>query len=337
MFDSATPRFSTRSAAARHVSGTAIPAAQLTRVVGDGHRVLAPGGDETLALMSGRFLLARLRDGLYLHCTDVEHLQDMTARFPVLEGGVKVLLKLEGNAEVSFGGTPLHLNAGQGRAAQPRGAVFNLAGPEDFERRCRAGTRERMVVLTMTPGWFEASGIDARRFGRHLAVHAWQPSARAVAIAEQLVRPDGFVGEMQSLFQESRALELIGEALGRHGGTLAAPATSAGLRPADHRRVVRLRGSLQSGEFDALDMAAIAREMGCNANTLQRHFRQVFGESIFDHLRGCRLRRAADALRLQCVSVAQAAEIAGYGSQANFSTAFRRHFGISPKHARARL
>ncbi|MBP8278605.1 MAG: helix-turn-helix transcriptional regulator, partial [Propionivibrio sp.] len=37
------------------------------------------------------------------------------------------------------------------------------------------------------------------------------------------------------------------------------------------------------------------------------------------------------------VSVARAAEIAGYSSQANFSTAFRRHFGLSPKHYRVKV
>lgn len=334
----ATPALSpSPSPAARLLSGTAIGAAHLARAAGERHRVVAPAADDTLALMSGRFSLARLRDGLYLHCTDVEHLHDMTARFASIEEGVKVLLKLEGNAEVSFGGTPLHLDAGQGRAARPRGAVLKLAVPEDFERRCRAGTRERMVVLTMTPGWFAASGIDAGRFGRHLAVHTWQPSARAVAIAEQLVRPAAFVGEMQSLYQESRALELIGEALSRVAGSAETPPATAGLRPADYRRVARLRGGLQDGEFDGLGMGDIARAIGCNANTLQRHFRQVFGCSIFDYLRQCRLRRAAEALRERGVSVGQAAEIAGYGSQANFSTAFRRHFGLTPKAVRGRL
>jgi AraC-like DNA-binding protein len=50
-----------------------------------------------------------------------------------------------------------------------------------------------------------------------------------------------------------------------------------------------------------------------------------------------RLRRAAWALQHGGANVARAAKIAGYASQANFSTAFRRHFGLPPKMYRARL
>ena len=54
-------------------------------------------------------------------------------------------------------------------------------------------------------------------------------------------------------------------------------------------------------------------------------------------LRGLAEGRAAWALRHDGASVARAAEIAGYASQANFSTAFRRHFGQPPKTYRARV
>ena len=72
----------------------------------------------------------------------------------------------------------------------------------------------------------------------------------------------------------------------------------------------------------------MARAMRCNCNSLQQQFRAVFGKTVFDYLRASRLRRAAVALQNEGVSVARAAEIAGYSSQANFSTAFRRHFGV---------
>lgn len=337
MFDSATPKPPPPHPAGRFLSTPAIRAAHLAQAAGEGHRVLLPAADATLSLMAGRFAISQLRAGLILHCTDVEHLHDMEVRFPTQETGIKVMLKLEGNARVSFGGTALDLDAGQGRTAIPRGAVMRLSVPEEFERRSRAGTRERMVVLTMTPEWCEAGGLDPEHLGRHLAIRPWLPSTRAVAIAEQLVRPDAFGGQMRSLYQESRVLELIGEALSQTAGAESGTPTAPELRPAEYRRIVRLHGLLQSGALDGSGMAEIAREIGCNANTLQRHFRRVYGTSIFDYQRECRLQRAADALQQRGVSVAQAAEIAGYAAQANFSTAFRRRFGLTPKSVRSKL
>jgi AraC-like DNA-binding protein len=332
MFDAAS-----RSSAARRAAGVTrtIRPAQLAAAVGDGHRQLLPDPAQETPLMAGRFSLSRLRDGLYLHCTDIEHLRDMHTRFATHEGGLKVMLKLEGNAEVSFGGMPVALDAGSGPHATPRGAVLALAAPEDFERRARAGTRERMVVLTLAPQWLEASGLAAAGRRRHLDLAHWQPSARAVAIAEQLVGAESLSGQLLSLYQESRALELIGEALaGTGGGEAQRPAE---LRPAEFARILRLRKHLQDVDFDRCTMDDIAQELASNATTLQQHFRRAFGTTIFDYLREARLQRAAEALQRRGVSVAQAAEIAGYGSQANFSTAFRRRFGLTPKQMRIPL
>ena len=91
------------------------------------------------------------------------------------------------------------------------------------------------------------------------------------------------------------------------------------------------------GGADGLSLAQLVRAMGFTATTLQQQFRLAFGKAVFDYLRASRLQRAALALQHDGVSVARAAEIAGYSSQANFSTAFRRHFGLSPKHYRVKV
>ncbi|WP_246767099.1 helix-turn-helix domain-containing protein, partial [Bordetella pertussis] len=53
-------------------------------------------------------------------------------------------------------------------------------------------------------------------------------------------------------------------------------------------------------------------------------------------LRGARLTRARLGLERDGLSVAQAACLAGYTSAANFATAFRRAFGVTPGQLRAR-
>ncbi|THF55628.1 helix-turn-helix domain-containing protein [Pseudothauera rhizosphaerae] len=303
--------------------------------VGRGHQLLCPNAGQATPLMQGSFSLTPLRDGMSLHCTDVVQLQDMTTQYAIEERSIKVMLRLEGNAQVMVGRQVLPLDAGQAPNAVPRGAVVTLNAPDTLQRQARAGGRQRMVVLTLRPAWFDALRISPDVFREHVSVRPWEPSRRATAIAEQLIHPLELEGPILRLHQESRALELIVEALSQTMTDM--PHGAATLPAGCHQRVRRLQAFLDSGEADHLDLRAIAVYMGCNANTLQHEFRDVCGQSIYDYLRCSRLRRAAHALQHEGVSVARAAEIAGYSNQANFSTAFRRHFGLPPKHCRNRV
>jgi len=56
--------------------------------------------------------------------------------------------------------------------------------------------------------------------------------------------------------------------------------------------------------------------------------------SVFEYVRKRRLERARDALVAEAISVTEAATNAGYTSSANFSTAFKRAFGVPPKSMR---
>jgi AraC-like DNA-binding protein len=53
--------------------------------------------------------------------------------------------------------------------------------------------------------------------------------------------------------------------------------------------------------------------------------------TVFDYLRRARLLRARQALEREGRSIIEAAAIAGYTSPANFATAYRRRFGITPR------
>jgi AraC-like DNA-binding protein len=56
--------------------------------------------------------------------------------------------------------------------------------------------------------------------------------------------------------------------------------------------------------------------------------------SAFEFIRHRRLEQARSALERDAVSVKQAAFLAGYSSAANFSTAYRKHFGCTPRQSR---
>jgi AraC-like DNA-binding protein len=282
---------------------------------------------------AGRYVRTTLRTGLALHCADVLHPDSLSTQFLLDEACIKVFLKLGGNVRIEIGAR--HLPLGSEREGSC-GAIVAVQRPEWLRRHALAGTRQRMVVLTLLPHWLHDAGLSPDALHEHLAAQLWQPSRRALALAEQLLHPVGHDGPVQRLQQESRVLELVSEAFGHL--VPSGDAAPSSLLPASARqRVRRLQALLDSGEADTLGMAGIARRMGSNVSTLQQQFRAVSGQTIAHYLREHRLQRAAHALQHQGASVAQAAEIAGYSSQANFSTAFRRRYGVPPKHYRNRL
>ncbi|AKJ29739.1 helix-turn-helix transcriptional regulator [Caldimonas brevitalea] len=319
-----------------HVSGNEL--AQLVEPVGSDYRFVSTALSRGEPVLSGQFRLTRLRPGLTVHCTDVSDLHSMQTQV-LLQPGLRAVLLLDGEAEVSFGPRLVRLKARGGAAPVQRAdaALICLTEPELFVRHWRRGAHERKVSIGAEPEWFDNSPLPADSpvralLGRHLAVERWCPSPRAVVVAEQMLRPPPLEPLLQNLYLESRALELLAEAL---GSLRCEPTPLAPLRPQEHLRVQRVRELLDSEDSWVSSLDELARRAGVNANTLQRHFRAAFGTTIFDYLRERRLQRAREALERDGVSVTEAARLAGYTSAANFATAFKRRYGVSPKMARA--
>ncbi|HCS71542.1 MAG TPA: AraC family transcriptional regulator, partial [Rhodospirillaceae bacterium] len=79
----------------------------------------------------------------------------------------------------------------------------------------------------------------------------------------------------------------------------------------------------------------MARDLGMSVGTMQTAFKSAYGRTIADFCRELRLEQARIAIEREGKSVAEAAYGAGYSNPANFSTAFKRQFGLSPSEARA--
>lgn len=82
------------------------------------------------------------------------------------------------------------------------------------------------------------------------------------------------------------------------------------------------------------DVAALARSVGTNTRHLNDAFRKHAGVTVFDYLREARMKEARHLLRETRLEVQAIANDLGYGSAANFATAFRERFGLSPRQYR---
>ena len=83
--------------------------------------------------------------------------------------------------------------------------------------------------------------------------------------------------------------------------------------------------------------AGLARAANTSRSVLGDRFRSLLGQSPIRYLVEWRMQIAADLLRSTELKLAAVAERVGYGSEAAFSRAFRRHVGQAPAEWRGRL
>ncbi len=314
----------------------------LTSLIGPSVKLVENEGTSE-QLFHGSLTWSRLRAGLSLHCSDCRELHNFTTQTEVAPH-LALLIFLEGRSDVAYDQHRVSLgcrNVGN-RRPTAEGVALTLTEPVLFRRRARRGAQVRKVCVSLTPEWFETVGGDYAAacelagLGRqHLAIRHWQPSARLLALVEQMLSPPDYNPLLQHLYLESRALEIASEAMSLASGQFAP--SQPGLRPQEHQRIRRTLELLQSDTADNWSLERIAQEIGVNVSTLQRQFQASQGMSLFEYQRRRKLLQAREALERQGVSVSYAAWQAGYSSAANFSTAFKRAFGLTPKQARARI
>ncbi|WP_293718679.1 AraC family transcriptional regulator [Stappia sp.] len=307
-------------------------------LTGPDFKVVRPLAFARKAVLRGDHRMVRLRPGLSVHTSDTTTLQDLTTAIEQ-PAGLTVMVFLEGDVDASIGGVPLEV--GRKQDGPVRGVMVSRARADRFVRRARKGERMRKVVVTCSPEWVADCGFDgslernvvAEFCATHLARFEWVASPAFVAIAEQMLHSPRSPCYPEHLYLESRALDLLGEAfsaLGERGGSHAHPTLS----PSDQRRLQLVEDTIAASAGEAPTVERIARQCGMSVSSLQRLFRLGHGVSVSDHIRRASLLRARHLLEREGVSVAEAAHRAGYSSPANFATAFKRAFGLSPRDAR---
>jgi AraC-like DNA-binding protein len=190
-------------------------------------------------------------------------------------------------------------------------------------------------MLGLSPEWFDQTfgwpnAALAPGAREHLTISRWFPSRRLTQLAFSLFDPEASRGSVSRLRDEIVSLDLVSEAL----ATLRPPTVREEGRRTDMLLLNKACDLIETELEGELRVEAIASEVGVGTATLRRLFQKAYGCTISEYIRIRRLDVARTILE-EGGAVSAAAAFAGYTSPANFSTAFRRRFGITPRRARA--
>jgi AraC-like DNA-binding protein len=283
--------------------------------------------------------IVHIADGFDMVVGDVRHEESASIR--VREGAtLKFHYRLSGKGRAKLDG--------EQQVDIPERCCMLLIHPDGIAKRewFFAGQHEQSVTLLCSASFLQDRLADVaesmpdyvREFlqqnvnqSRQLTMPLRADMARAAAalLACELA------GSLRSLYAEAKSYELL---------TLSVQSVidiEAGLDRRDSgltaKDLVNLQIARQHLEKQFLTppkIADLAKSVGLNEAKLMRAFKQIYGATIFDFSQQLRMELAKKLIETTDLSVTEIALEVGYEYSSNFTTAFKRHFGITPKAAR---
>ncbi len=190
------------------------------------------------------------------------------------------------------------------------------------------------IVLSdvMMPGM---SGLDLLREVRNSPAHANLPFILLTARTGDDAQVEGFAAEADDFIAKpynSRILVARLENLARRG-RVTPEQTSIPAPDADNDILVRLQAHVDANLTNAqLSVDDVASALFMSARTLQRHIKELTGDSAAAHVRKLRLEHARKLLESGgLASVSEAARRTGFSNVSYFSKVYEDAFGISPR------
>lgn len=284
------------------------------------------GGRQT-PQFEGRIGLQSLPSGISLCSSDLKSLHD--SEHTGLAGrSLALALVLNGHGEGSTFYLDKPVTLGPNSAS-----VISVADTTPITGRYTAGQRVRSLLIRTRPEDIsdEAMAEQVESLLRSTSVSMMPVSRRIMSLAEEVATPSchGVVGQ---LLAESCAFELLARAFS--GFQEQAKALPSHLSYRDRARLQRVRDMIVANPEAHFTLDGLAREAGMSMTVLKTKFSALFGQSVFSFLRDVRLSYAKEGLENEGWSVSQAAHFVGYRHHSNFSTAFRRRYGVSPREFR---
>lgn len=283
--------------------------------------------------------LIHLRQGFDLVMGDVLHRED--AEIAVPERAVlKFHYRLSGHGRIGIEGAPE-----QEIGKQTSGLLLHAEGATKHEWFL-AGEREQSVTLMCSPEFLASLLAEARDtlpqpLRDYISgqpadfYYSALPLRTDMAAAVNALLHSELKGAMRRVHAEAKALELL--LLGIQAmldAETGGDRPDRGLTRLDLDRLHKARELLEAAYIEPPTIAALGRQVGMNEAKLMRCFKQLFGQTVFDFSQHLRMDKAKELLETTDRSITEIAFDVGYEYSSNFATAFKRHYGITPRAAR---
>ncbi|ANY65921.1 hypothetical protein BBD42_05145 [Paenibacillus sp. BIHB 4019] len=282
---------------------------------------------------SGFLMRTKLRPGMELIVADCRLHSDQKLRFHSTIPAVELSFWLNGSSSIMMTGQQLYINSCSSQLS------FNRQ--MDAQMQCQGGNPILACEIRLAEPLFmqlaeSFGGASELDFKRLLSTKPMRLFQESMNIQDQLHAREllycPYVPAMRKMFLEGKALELLASYMQRHlfeGGNAALRRTNR-LDRTDLDSLHAAAELLVHRMDDPPALPELARLVGLSEFKLKYGFRELYDTTVFGYLREKRMERALLLLRLEKVSVYEAAIATGYSNPSHFAAVFREKFGINP-------
>ena len=144
-----------------------------------------------------------------------------------------------------------------------------------------------------------------------------------------------YTGRLRQLQIEAKTLELLCYTLDQLSKMWSGAGTEkTPLRQKDIKRIAEICELLDNDLSRAHTINELAKALSWNETQLMRVFRQAVGTTVHNYLHRARMEKACDLLANTEMTITRVAMSVGYEYSSNFTTAFRKYFGVTPGQVR---
>lgn len=271
-----------------------------------------------------------LSPGVWLTFNDCEYHQDLQVKVPVHEHPIQITILLSGlfccDLHPIFSETHSYFS---GSGISP-----------DYVEKYRGGERLTNINIEIEPDCLNTFLQADPQYGSD--VHSllfkgedWKaavyptvtPQMRSLA---QQIWNAPYRGVAKRLYLQAKVLELLALHLDLIAGQSNQTQYSPGLKPETVDRLHHARDLLTMQFENPPSLLELAKQVGVSDRTLQRGFKALFKTTVVGYLKQQRLEQAERLLRQGDYTVAEVANLVGYGHLGHFAAAFKQQFGITP-------
>lgn len=319
--------------------------------------IVTQGQAKQTSLAEGKFLSYQYNGHIFVHGGRCIELVDSNI-VSTAHSAILITILLEGKLTFSYDDLEFDLDASDG----PRGVVVNLAKPANFRRSLIQGNKINKINILIKPQWVEPRISDhcsSKSFlDSHKAFYDLQINADIVQLTRSLTSQATPINFQDKLVVETLTQQLLAQTLSQmpiqcchqctsddsHTNT---ESTDPVIASHNTNSSVNLDMASTSKSFDAkiediisyieinldqqLSLESIASKFSMSISNLQRRFKQSYNLTINGYIRYRRLDIARQHLERGLVSITEAAYEAGYQHPSNFTSAFKKTFGVPPQ------
>ncbi|MEZ8319730.1 AraC family transcriptional regulator [Vibrio splendidus] len=319
--------------------------------------IVTQGQTKQTSLSEGKFLSYQYNDQIFVHGGRCVELVDSNI-VSTAHSAILITILLEGKLTFGYDDLEFDLDANSG----PQGVVVNLAKPANFRRSLIQGNKINKINILVKPQWVEPRLSDhcsSKSFlDSHKAFYNVKINADIIQLTNALTSQATPTNFQDKLVVETLTQQLLAKTLSQmpiqccqqctsdndltntdssdqsialHNANLGENIDKATTSKAFDAKIEDIISYIEINLDQQLSLESIASKFSMSISNLQRRFKQSYNLTINGYIRYRRLDIARQHLERGLVSITEAAYEAGYQHPSNFTSAFKKTFGVPPQ------